>query len=261
MEEKLFNQIGVQHDSWQSLRSLTGARIALGRTGTAIPLRETLRMKLARAHARDAVYSSLETEILKASLEKFMLPVLEVCSQVSNRTEYLQRPDLGRRLSDGDSKMLKEFTKKTYDVCVVLADGLSAQAINDHAFPVLDALAPLFTETRFKVAPICICSQARVAIADEIGSLLHARLSLILIGERPGLSSPNSMGAYITYKPTVGLTDESRNCVSNIRPEGLSYPVAANKIFYLVQQSLKQLISGVALKENHDPGDTSFLLA
>ena len=261
MEEKLFNQIGVQHDSWQSLRSLTAARIALGRTGTAIPLREALRMKLARAHANDAVHSTLDVEILKTSLEKYMLPVIEVSSQASNRTEYLQRPDLGRRLSEHDSKLLKEFTKKTHDVSVVLADGLSANAINEHAFPVLDALAPLFTKAKFAVAPVCICNQGRVAIADEIGSLLNARLSLILIGERPGLSSPNSMGAYITYKPTVGLTDESRNCVSNIRPEGLDYAMAASKIFYLVQQSLKQLISGVALKENHDPEDKSFLLA
>ncbi len=241
----------MQQDSWQSLRAVTNARIALGRTGSSIPLRETLRMKLAHAFARDAVYSKIDKAQLSAGLEKFMLPMLEVNSKVDNRREYLQRPDLGRSLREESAAAINALVSRPSDISIVLADGLSASAVNTHAIPVLENLIPLLQTARLTVAPICIASEARVAIADEIGFLLKARLSLILIGERPGLSSPNSMGAYLTYQPRAGLTDESRNCISNIRPEGLGYNIAAQKIFYLVSESLKQLLSGVGLKENH----------
>jgi len=229
---------------WRSLRGLTSARIALGRTGQSIPLKESLHFRLTHAHARDAVYSSLDTNAIDLSLRKFNLSIIHLHSQVSSREEYLQRPDLGRRLKD-QSMLIGNNTE--HDLSIIIADGLSAKAIHDHILLLLDKLIPSLAH--LKLSPITIVEQGRVAISDEIGSLLKSKLSLILIGERPGLSSPNSLGAYLTYSPTIGLTDESRNCVSNIRPEGLSYLEAAQKISYLIQQSLTRKISGVSLKD------------
>ncbi len=231
-------------DSWRSLRQFTSARIALGRTGQSVPLKESLHFKLTHAHARDAVYSSLNINVLEQSLQKFGLPLIHLHSKATSREEYLQRPDSGRRLRN---PLALSGYNGSYDLCIIVADGLSARAIEDHVVSLLDNLIPSVNHLR--LAPLTIAEQARVAIGDEIGSLFNSKLSLILIGERPGLSSPNSLGAYLTYSPAIGLTDESRNCVSNIRPEGLPYTEAATKILYLIQQSLHRKISGVRLKD------------
>ena len=248
-ENNLPSKVVVQ-DPWVSLRSYTDARIALGRTGVSIPLKENLEFRLAHAYARDAVYGSLEIKNLFDGLKSFNLPVLQLQSQCNNRSEYLQRPDWGRKLNDISKDILQSMFSETYEVSIIVADGLSAVAINQHLLPFLELLLPMLNKNKYSIAPISIVQQARVAIADEIGSLLNARLTLILIGERPGLTSPNSMGAYITYNPQIGLTDERRNCISNIRPEGLRYEVAVEKVMYLIKQSINLKLSGVALKDN-----------
>ena len=236
-------------DSWESLKAFTAARIALGRVGNSIPTAESLEFKLAHAHARDAVYSVLDVEGLAIQLKALDLPVLHLQSKADNRQVYLQRPDLGR-LPDEASLALVQENLLTYDICILLADGLSATAINTNAIPLLNALIPLFKGMKYRLSPLCLVQQARVAIADPIAHGLQAQLSLILIGERPGLSAADSIGAYLTYHPEPGLTDESRNCVSNIREGGLSFALAAEKIFYLVQEAFKRELSGVALKDN-----------
>jgi len=236
-------------DPWANLRAYTAARIALGRTGSSVPLRESLAFRLAHAHARDAVYSVLDTERLAAELTALGLPVCQVRSQAPDRQHYLQRPDWGRKLTKESAAYLREYAPVATDVALILADGLSATATNRHVLPLLRLLVPQLQRAGFRLAPIALAEQARVALSDEIGAALHARLALILIGERPGLSAPDSLGAYLTYHPRPGLTDEARNCVSNIRPEGLPYPAAAEKLFYLVQESLRRQLSGVQLKD------------
>ncbi|HMG82690.1 MAG TPA: ethanolamine ammonia-lyase subunit EutC [Ferruginibacter sp.] len=238
----------IQPDAWHSLKAFTAARIALGKTGTAIPLKEVLEFKLAFAHARDAVYSLLDNKLLLAGLEAFNTPVHLLQSKAVNRTTYLQRPDLGRQLNDDSKNILQNSSHDQYDISIILADGLSAEAVNKNAFPLLQQLIPALQQ--YSIAPIVLVQNARVAISDEVGSLLRSKISLILIGERPGLSSPDSLGAYLTFSPTIGLTDESRNCVSNIRPEGLPYNFAAEKILYLIQESFRLQLSGVHLKDN-----------
>ena len=236
-------------DPWESLKQFTAARIAMGRAGAGIPLSHLLRFNLAHAHARDAVYSVLESELLHQRLVHLNLPILYIQSQVRNRQEYLQRPDLGRLPDEHSTHMLHQHTNPC-DVNIILADGLSAQAINLHAVPLLGLLVPLLQAAGYSLAPLCLATGARVAFADPVAHTLQARLSVILIGERPGLSAADSMGAYLTYQPRPGLTDESRNCISNIRPQGLSYHLAAEKIFYLVQEALRRSLSGVGLKED-----------
>jgi ethanolamine ammonia-lyase small subunit len=236
-------------DSWESLKEFTAARIALGRVGDSIPLSASLEFKLAHAHARDAVYSELDRTALLNGLANFEIPVLEIHSKAENRNQYLQRPDLGRIPADQDVQLLKEHAA-TFDICLIVADGLSATAINSNIIPLLDDLLPLLKGMKYKLAPICLASQARVALSDHIAAALGATLALMLIGERPGLSSADSIGAYLTYQPRPGLTDESRNCVSNIRPQGLTFDLAANKIFYLIQEAFRRKLSGVELKDN-----------
>lgn len=243
--------IPVQKDAWHSLKQFTAARIALGSTGVAIPLNELLQYRLAHAHARDAVYSELNTVAVVEELQQFQLPVYSLYSKVTNRNEYLQRPDLGRQLHTDSAKQLENINTPC-DIALILADGLSARALNTHAIPLLKLIVPVLQELKFSLAPVTIVQQARVAIADEVGMILKAKCSIIFIGERPGLSSPDSLGAYLTYKPGIGLTDESRNCISNIRPEGMEYTIAAKKILYLIQESFRLQYSGVNLKENTD---------
>lgn len=237
----------IHADPWQSLKKFTNARIALGRTGTSIPLKETLQFKMDHANARDAVYETLNTDKLIKELSVFRLPVFQLQSKAINRLEYLQRPDLGRQLNETSKQQLLEIQKDIFcDIAIIFADGLSATAVQSHAVPLLQEMMPLLKTDSVILATV---EQGRVAIGDEIGFLLHAKLSLVLIGERPGLSSPDSLGAYITYSPQPSLTDESRNCVSNIRPQGLGYKQAADKINYLIQQALQLKISGVLLKD------------
>jgi ethanolamine ammonia-lyase small subunit len=237
-------------DPWITLRNFTNARIALGRTGTSIPLEEVLRFRLAHAHARDAVHSLADVAGLQQQLSALQAPVQALHSLAADRQEYLQRPDKGRRLDAASVALLSAAAGTGNEVAIVIADGLSATAVNRHAVPLLQQLLPLLADAGIPVAPVCIVQQGRVAIGDEVGELLRARAVLVLIGERPGLSSPDSLGIYLTFRPKIGLTDEARNCISNIRPEGLSYRAGAEKAFYLLRESLRLQLSGVHLKDN-----------
>jgi ethanolamine ammonia-lyase small subunit len=232
-----------------SLREFTAARIAIGRVGNSIPINESLKFKLAHAHARDAVYSALDIDSLFAGLKSFNLPVLHLHSKAKNRPKYLKRPDRGRALSEESAEELKDFSANA-DVAIIMADGLSAEAINENAVGLLQILIPMLRASKLKIAPLCLVEQGRVAIGDDIGYGLNAKFTILLIGERPGLSSADSMGAYLTYNPKPGLTDESRNCISNIRPQGLTHKPAADKIFYLVLEAFRRKLSGVGLKDN-----------
>lgn len=239
-----------QQDPWQGLQQYTAARIALGRTGNAVPLQQALDFKLAHAFARDAVYSILDKHLLTDGLQTISPMHYWLHSQATDRATYLQRPDLGRRLNESSKQVLGTEQTDSFDIAIVLVDGLSATAINEHALPFLQLILSALNAKQFTIAPIALVQQGRVAIGDEIGALLKAKLIIVFIGERPGLSSPNSMGAYITYQPTIGLTDESRNCISNIRPEGLPLQAAADTLLYLVSEALRLQLSGVGLKDD-----------
>lgn len=247
------NQKLIISDAWASLKLLTPARVAQGRAGHSLPTSELLKFQSDHAMARDAVYSQLSDD-LKNDLKMIQSPVLQLYSQAENRLQYLQRPDLGRKLNVISQQLLIRNNQNTlYDIAFVVADGLSATAINLHAVSVLNTLFSSLISSNWSIAPLAIVAQGRVAIADEIGFLLNAQIVVILIGERPGLSSPDSMGAYITYAPKAGLTDESRNCVSNIRPEGLTYEAASAKILYLLNEMKSKKLSGVNLKDEMQP--------
>lgn len=240
----------IQKDPWESLRSFTAARIALGRTGAALPLKETLELKLAHADARDAVYSLLDKEKLHKDFASLGQSLVEIKTQAKDRAEYLQRPDLGRFINEIELTKLNAL-HQNFDIAIILADGLSATAINQHAFAVVEMLLSKLSVYNYKIAPIVLVEQGRVAVGDTIGSALGARLTLVFIGERPGLSSADSMGLYMTLNPRSGLTDESRNCISNIRPEGLVYQLAVDKVLYLVRSAFVLGLSGVGLKEGN----------
>jgi ethanolamine ammonia-lyase small subunit len=241
----------VQPDAWSSLRTFTAARIALGRTGVAIPLKEVLALKMAHAHARDAVYAELATATLPDELNAFQLPVFKLRSQAQNRLQYLQDPGLGRQL-DASSIPASMGNLNKGGVVIILADGLSATSVNTHAVPLLQQLVPNLQQSGKLINSIILVEHGRVAISDEIGSICKADMSVMLIGERPGLTAADSMGAYLTYQPFPGLTDESRNCVSNIHAGGLSYTAAAGRITYLVNAAFHKQQSGVSLKEEEE---------
>jgi ethanolamine ammonia-lyase small subunit len=249
MNEKEIIPQTVQQDPWEHLKQFTRARIALGRTGISVPLKETLQFKLAHAYAKDAVFSALDIPLLQQQLAVFDIPVLKVKSLNTNRQHYLQRPDLGKKLTANDEQQLQSHAKES-DIAIVVADGLSATAINQHTAAILGLLIPLLLEKQYNLAPIVLAEQARVALGDEIATCLKAKLVIVFIGERPGLSVSDSLGVYITYKPSPGFTDEKRNCISNIHGEGLSYEGATRKIEYLVSESMRLQLSGVQLKDN-----------
>ncbi|MEZ0542216.1 ethanolamine ammonia-lyase subunit EutC [Fibrella arboris] len=239
----------MQTDPWDFLQTYTAARIARGRAGHSLPTRALLAFQLDHARARDAVYSTLETGRLLADIDRIQPRPLLLQSQATDRQTYLQRPDQGRRL-DADSWLrLKTLNTRPADLSIVVADGLSATAINTHVVPLLAQLVPALVAQGWSLTPICLVQQGRVAIADEVAQALKASVTLILIGERPGLTSPDSMGAYLTYAPRPGLTDESRNCVSNIRPEGMPYEFATQKLLYLLTEMKTRKLSGVQLKD------------
>jgi ethanolamine ammonia-lyase small subunit len=240
-------------DSAFDLRALTPARVALARTGVSITTRHVLEFSLAHAQARDAVHSTLAVASLMAALRERELAAVSVRSAAASRTEYLRRPDLGRTLSDASAVLLRASpgqaqTQPTV-LGLILADGLSTLATDRHAIPLVDALLPLLDDT-WQLAPVVIAEQARVALADEIGLAFHADVTVILIGERPGLSSPDSLGAYITWAPRPGRTDAERNCVSNIRAEGLDYSTAAAKIAWYAIEGRRLGLTGVALRDS-----------
>lgn len=243
-------------DPWDFLKAHTAARIAQGRTGHSLPTSALLSFQLDHARARDAVHSALDTERLLGALSEQQANTQLVSSQAPDRQTYLQRPDLGRRLSQPSTKRLQELCVSgqedhpAVNLCIVVADGLSALAINRYAVPVASGLVGQARALNWSVAPIFVVEQGRVAIGDEIAGCLQAELLVVLIGERPGLSSPDSMGAYLTYRPRPGFTDESRNCVSNIRPEGLNHAFAVQKIMYLLGEMKRRKVSGVLLKDD-----------
>ena len=243
---------GPPADPWATLRRHTPARIALGRSGVSLPTAELLRFAAAHAQARDAVHVPLDAAALQSQIESAGWTALVVQSRASHRHEYLRRPDLGRRLNEADAPRVQgAAAAPACDLALVLGDGLSALALQRHAAPLVLALHhALGGELRW--GPIVIATQARVALGDEIGALLQARVALMLVGERPGLCSPDSLGAYLTHTPRVGRSDAERNCVSNIRPEGLAPAVAAERIAWLLREALHRGLSGVALKDNSE---------
>jgi ethanolamine ammonia-lyase small subunit len=236
---------------WTHLRKHTPARIALGRTGVSVPTSEHLAFQLAHARARSAVHHAIDLSKLAQDLRRFG-PVIEVHSAAPDRPTYLQRPDLGRRLSSASAAQLVSDVKGPFDVAYVIADGLSAFAIEKNIVPFLEAMLPVSDKAGWTRAPLIVAGQGRVALGDEIGSIIGARMVVMLIGERPGLSSPDSLGIYFTYDPKVGLTDADRNCISNVRTEGLSYAEAAYKLHYLASEAVKRKLSGVNLKDDAD---------
>jgi ethanolamine ammonia-lyase small subunit len=226
------------------LRNRTPARVALGHSGAGLPTCALLDFQLDHARARDAVHESLDVQRLAADLAPS--PSLQVHSQAPDRLVYLQRPDLGRRLAPQCADALP---RDTYDVVFILADGLSARAVQRHAAPTLKLILRALDDWR--IAPLIIATQARVALGDDIGSCLGATLAVMLIGERPGLSSPDSLGAYLTLDPRPGRRDHERNCISNIRaPHGLSYEEAAARAVWLMRAARRAGHTGVLLKED-----------
>ncbi|MBC7892372.1 MAG: ethanolamine ammonia-lyase subunit EutC, partial [Sphingobacteriaceae bacterium] len=211
----------AQPDDWEFLRTYTLARIAPGRAGHSLPTKALLDFNLDHARARDAVHSALDVERFSEKLRVLYPEILCLKSKAKTRQEYLLRPDFGRTLSEESRENLQTFDSPGYTLGIVVADGLSAQAVENHAVPLLEKLVPACREWGWNLAPLCLVEQGRVAVADEIGALLKVELVVILLGERPGLSSPDSLGAYLTYAPRPGLSDEARNCVSNIRTEGM----------------------------------------
>ena len=241
----------VTPNPWAQWRSATPARLALGRAGAGMPTDETLRFGWAHAMARDAIHAALDVDALEATLQEQHWPVMRARSRAEDRTTYLRRPDLGRQLDPADAQRLRAAAKSGCDVCLVIGDGLSSLAVASHAAPLLAALRPqLPPATRF--SPVVIATQARVALADEVGELFGAALSVMLIGERPGLSSPDSLGIYLTHSPKRGRHDAERNCISNVRPEGLPCDAAAFKLAWLMQESLRRGLTGVGLKDESD---------
>ncbi|CAD5374537.1 Ethanolamine ammonia-lyase light chain [Rubrivivax sp. A210] len=238
-------------DPWAELARHTPARIALGRSGVALPTAAVLSFAAAHAQARDAVHVALDGAALRQALIDEGWDSIRVTSRAASRPEYLRRPDLGRRLADADALRLQALAAAPVDLAVVLADGLSAIAVQNHGLPLLRELRQALGGA-LSWAPVVIATQARVALADEIGALLQARMSLILVGERPGLSSPDSLGAYLTFAPAVGRLDAQRNCVSNIRPAGLAMDRAAGRIAWLLREALRRRLSGVALKDESE---------
>jgi ethanolamine ammonia-lyase small subunit len=228
------------------LRRFTPARIALGRTGTGQPTAASLRFMMDHARARDAVHTALDFNAIGRSLRSLGWSVVHVRSAATDRAEYLRRPDLGRRLSSGDRPKLEDEAQGC-DVAIIAADGLSASAIETNLQLLLGHLRPLLRARGRTIGPLVLVEQGRVAIGDEIGELLDAKLVVVLIGERPGLSSADSLGAYITWRPQIGTMDSDRNCISNIRPAGLLPEEAATQIADVIEQAFGHAVSGVRL--------------
>lgn len=238
-------------DLWDSLRRLTAARIGLDRAGGSLATAPLLEFKLAHARARDAVHEPLDRAKLAADLGSLGLPVVEIESAASDRQSFLMRPDLGRSLAPGSEAALKAHAG-TYDVVFVVIDGLSAPAVQSHAQGVLAAAVPALRAQNWRIAPLVVVRHGRVALGDAVAALLGASCVAVLIGERPGLTAPDSMGAYLTWRPHSGTVDADRNCISNIRPEGIAARDAAFKLVHLLQAMRAGGVSGIALKDDSD---------
>lgn len=241
----------TERGPWADLRRLTAARIGLKRSGASLATVPLLKFALAHAQARDAVHEALDEKKLAADLGALGLPVLQVASEAADRRQYLMRPDLGRRLGNRAETLLAPHAQ-SHDVVFVVADGLSARAVQAHAVPVLEGVLRTLQRDNWRIAPLVIARHGRVAIGDEIATRMKADIAMMLIGERPGLSSPDSMGAYLTWQPQAQTTDAERNCISNIRPQGIGYADAAFKIAALLRAMRTRRLSGVLLKDDSD---------
>jgi ethanolamine ammonia-lyase small subunit len=240
---------GPSRRSLRDLRNLTPARVGLGRAGASLPTEALLEFTLDHARARDAVHAAFDVSAVMQGLGDLGLEASEVTSRVHDRKEYLRRPDLGRMLDPASQKLLKSRAGRPCQLAVVIGDGLSPAAVNAHAIEVIRHLVPRLAADGIEIGHAVVASGARVALGDEIGVILRARMIVMLIGERPGLSASDSLGAYLTFAPQIGLTDEKRNCVSNIHRAGLGYDEAALRIAWLVREGLARGLSGVALKD------------
>ncbi|NPD14889.1 ethanolamine ammonia-lyase subunit EutC [Xinfangfangia sp. D13-10-4-6] len=258
----------VISNPWGALRAHTPARIALGRSGISLPTAPHLAFQLDHARARRAVHHALDMPALEGALAPLGQEIIVLESAADTRAIYLQRPDLGRRLSDRSRLELAQHAPpdgQDPDLAIVIGDGLSALAIEENAPGFLSIMLPVLAQAGLRLAPIVLAREARVAIGDEIGAGLRARQVIVLIGERPGLSSPDSMGIYFTHAPQAGLTDAARNCISNVRRAGLSWQGAAHKLWFLIQEARRRNLSGVDLKDEAEilagpGGNAGFLL-
>lgn len=244
--------LSVTESPWGSLQQFSQARIALGRAGTSLPTAAQLDFQLAHARARDAVQRPLDVEFMSQALAQRSLQTLVLHSAAGDRQIYLQRPDQGRRL-DRDSRqvLLGRGSNQggPWDAVFVIVDGLSALAIEENVAPFLDEILPLLGQEGWCLAPTVLVEQGRVAIGDEVAEVMQVPLVVVLIGERPGLSSPDSLGIYLTFDPRIGMSDAQRNCISNVRREGLSYAGAAHKLYYLMNEARRRKLTGVMLKD------------
>jgi ethanolamine ammonia-lyase small subunit len=241
----------VAADAWHALKAHTPARIALGRAGASLPTAELLRFGAAHAQARDAVHVPLDTKALASQLRDAGFATLQVESAAPDRATYLMRPDLGRRLSERSLASLQATDVAPCDLLLVVGDGLSSLAVSRHALPLVQCIAAT-APAEWTLGPVVVATQARVALGDDIGAALHASMVAILIGERPGLSSPDSLGLYLSKAPRPGLSDAQRNCISNIRLEGLSHADAARKLWWLCGEARRLGCTGVGLKDLSD---------
>jgi ethanolamine ammonia-lyase small subunit len=244
-------------DPWSRFRRLTPARIGLGQAGGSLPTAAHLAFQLAHARARDAVHDRLDVAALVSELQASGLDTIGLRSAAGDRDTFLKRPDLGRRLAaESHDRLAREMAGRTggLDVCFVVADGLSARAAERHAPPLLDALVPLLRADGWLWGPVVVVEEGRVAVGDEIGEVSRAALVAVLLGERPGLSSPDSLGIYLTWAPAIGRRDAERNCISNVRPDGLPPELAAERLRFLLTEARRRKVTGIALKD-----DTRFL--
>ncbi|PZN82729.1 MAG: ethanolamine ammonia-lyase [Candidatus Methylumidiphilus alinenensis] len=240
-------------DPWIALRRFTQARIALGRAGHAVPTQALLDFQLAHAQARDAVQLPWNINAFAGQLRDIGEETLILQTPVSNRSEYLRRPDFGRVLTEESRIRLCNFKARGVDVALIVSNGLSSTAVERRGIALLQTILEGLRVRQFHIAPICLVANGRVALLDDIGSVLDARVAVIVIGERPGLSAADSLGVYLSYAPKKGNTDAERNCISNIHPpEGLSYESATRKLLYLIEESVRRGFSGVALKDEMD---------
>ncbi|WP_319380977.1 ethanolamine ammonia-lyase subunit EutC [Thiomicrorhabdus sp.] len=233
-----------------NLKHITEARIGLQRAGSSLASKEILKFDLDHARARDAVHLPFQIKQLAEKIHALGVNTVEISSAADDRMTYLQRPDLGRKLGLQSRELLQQQTEEA-DICIVVGDGLSSTAIQQNALPFLQLLLPMCRDRGWTLAPIHLANQARVALADEVSEHYHAKIAIILIGERPGLSAANSMGIYMTYAPRVGRSDAERNCLSNIRPGGQSYQDAVELLVRLMDGALKMRLSGVQLKDDN----------
>jgi ethanolamine ammonia-lyase small subunit len=240
---------GAPLDPWAQLRELTAARIALGSAGGSLPTARQLEFQVDHARARDAVHATLDVELLAGELARADLGVIHAHSAAADRATYLQRPDLGRRLDDASRARLADAARGPRDAVFVVADGLSALAVQRHAAPLLADVTSRLRADGWRLAPVVIVRQGRVAVGDEIGALLGAGLVAVLIGERPGLSAPDSLGVYLTHDPRPGRVDAERNCISNVRPQGLPAAAAAHRLAWLMTEARRRAVTGIALRD------------